>query len=92
MSADCNDDDDGYEVPAPGSYREGERFEKMRKEYIDYVQSRLPKYVELADILLDEYSLSDAARVLGKPRSSLASQRKKLLHLAHEFIDRNLIV
>ena len=57
----------------------------MRKDFLALVKKRAPKLHRLASLLTLEYSKSEAARELGLPVSTVASQVKKLQELLTEF-------
>ncbi len=81
---------ESYEVPAPDGYGEGDRYERMEAGFIAYVHDRNPKLEDLARLLLQEYTRSEAARELGMPLSTAGSRREKLMELCREFLDTTL--
>ena len=82
---------ESYEAPSPEGYMDGDRYERAKAGFVEYVRERNPKLVDLAELLLKEYSRSEAARMLDMPLSTAGSRREKLMALCREFLDSTII-
>ena len=80
-----------YEAPAPANYYEGERYERMREAFLEYVQEHNDKLTDLAELLTLDYNRSEAARELGMATSTAASRRELLKDLCRQFLDSTII-
>ncbi len=80
-----------YEPASPAGYMEYYDYEKLARLFVAYVRERKPKLANLAELLAQEYSRSEAARELNIPASTAQSRRKKLYELYLEF-RANLII
>ena len=76
-----------YEVPAPRSNYAGDRYEELAEGFVAYIKEHKPRLLPLAEKLVQEYDLSDAAEELGKSTSTTFSQKEKLKELVTEFLD-----
>ena len=87
-----NEDGDitSYEPAAPEGYMEYYDYDKLSRLFVAYVRQEKPKLADLAELLAQEYSRSQAARKLNIPTSTAGSQRDKLKELCRDFLD-NLI-
>lgn len=88
---DENGEIESYEAPAPDSSYEGERYERMREAFLDYVKEHNDKLTDLASLLTLEYNRSEAARELGMATSTAASRRELLKDLCRQFLDSTII-
>lgn len=79
-----------YEIPAPRSNFAADRYEEIRKQFLDLVRERNAKLLPLAELLTDEFTKSEASRELGLATSTVGSKTDKLKGLVTEFLD-NLI-
>ena len=90
-----HEDEDGemesYEAPAPNNYYEGERYERMREAFLEYVQEHNDKLTDLASLLTLEFNRSEAARELDMATSTAASRRELLKDLCRQFLDSTII-
>ena len=82
---------ESYEAPAPSNYYEGERYERMREAFLEYVQEHNDKLTDLAELLTLDYNRSEAARELGMATSTAASRRELLKDLCRQFLDSTII-
>ena len=82
---------ENYEAPAPANYYEGERYERMREAFLEYVQEHNDKLTDLAELLTLDYNRSEAARELGMATSTAASRRELLKDLCRQFLDSTII-
>jgi len=84
-----NDDGDmeTYEVPAPKNCDAGDRYLELREEFVAFVKERNPNLAPLVELLTDEFTKSEAARLLGDATSTVGSRTDKLKELAFEFLD-----
>lgn len=86
-----HESDDGemetYEIPAPKNYYAGDRYLKLREEFIAFVKERNPKLALLARLLTDEFTKSETARELGDATSTVGSRTERLKALMTEFLD-----
>ena len=82
---------ESYEAPAPANYYEGERYERMREAFLEYVQEHNDKLTDLAELLTLDYNRSEAARELGMATSTAASRRELLKDLCRQFLDSTII-
>ncbi len=89
-----NDDGstENFEAPSPAYSYEGERYERMRTAFIDFVKERYPNLVDLAELLTLEFSRSEAARELDIPVSTAGSRREKLKKVCTEFLESTVIL
>ena len=83
---------ESYEAPAPANYYEGERYERMREAFLEYVKEHNDKLTDLAELLTLEYNRSEAARALDMPASTAASRRELLKELCRQFLDSTIII
>ena len=90
-----HEDEDGemesYEAPAPNNYYEGERYERMREAFLEYVKEHNDRLTDLAELLTLDYNRSEAARELGMATSTAASRRELLKDLCRQFLDSTII-
>ena len=82
---------ENYEAPAPANYYEGERYERMREAFLEYVQEHNDKLTDLAELLTLDYNRSEAARELDMATSTAASRRELLKDLCRQFLDSTII-
>lgn len=82
---------EAYEVPAPRAYYAGTRYEELADEFVDFIREKKPKLAPLAEKLVQEYSLTDASKGLGKSTSTTFSQKEKLQELLTEFLDNAIL-
>ena len=66
-----------------------DRYPKLRKAFLAHLKQHTPKLLPLAALLTLEYSTSEAARKLGLPVSTAASQVKKLRPILNRFLADN---
>ena len=89
------EDESGETVPfepeEPQGYHDGDRYERICRAFVAFVREHDPKLAELADLLTQEYSKSEAARILGDARTTVNYRSEKLKTLATEFLDSFLI-
>lgn len=87
--------DDGemeaFEIPAPRNNYSADRYEALAEEFVAFIKERKPRLALLAEKLVQEYNLTDAAEELDKSISTTFSQRKKLQELVKEFLDTVII-
>jgi len=76
-----------YEPESPASYFEGDRYLRMRDGFVSFVRERDPELAALALLLTAEYSKSEIAAMTSDPRTTIVSRAKKLMGLAHEYLD-----
>lgn len=76
-----------FEVPAPRSNFAADRYLELRKQFVAFVKQRNPKLAPLTELLVDEFTKSEAGRELGLPSSTVTSRTDKLKELAQEFLD-----
>lgn len=78
---------EAFEVPAPRSNYAGDRYEELAEGFVAYIKEHKPRLLPLAEKLVQEYDLTDAAKELGKSTSTTFSQKEKLKELVTEFLD-----
>ncbi len=74
-----------YEPASPKGYMDGYDYERLARLFIAYVREKNPQLVELAELMVDGFSRSEAARKLNIPSTTAQSRRKKLGELYLEF-------
>ncbi len=74
-----------YEVPSPSYSFEGEKYEDLCDEFLDFISKHNPKLLDFARLLILEYTCSEAARLLNTPISTARGWREKLKRLYEEF-------
>ena len=89
---DENGEMESYEMPVPANYYEGERYERMREAFLEYVKEHNDKLTDLASLLTLEYNRSEAARELDMATSTAASRRELLKDLCRQFLDSTIII
>lgn len=67
-----------YEVPAPKSYYAADRYEKLKEQFLAFVEARNHKLLPLAELLTDELTKSEAARELGDAWGTVTSRADKV--------------
>lgn len=82
-----NGEMESFEVPAPRSNFAADRYLELRKQFVAFVKQRNPKLAPLTELLVDEFTKSEAGRELGLPSSTVTSRTDKLKELAKEFLD-----
>lgn len=82
-----NGETEPYEISAPESYYEADRYEDLADEFVAFITARKPRLSPLAEKLVKEHSLTEASQELGRPTSTVHSQIKKLQELLNEFLD-----
>ena len=80
-----------YEISAPESYYEADRYEDLADEFVAFITARKPRLAPLAEKLVKEHSLTEASQELGRPTSTVHSQIKKLQELLTEFLDNAIL-
>ncbi len=84
---DENGETEPYEPPTPRNYYAGDHYEELGKDFVDFIKMRKPKLAPLAELLVQQYNLTDASEKLNQSTSTVHSQRKKLEELMNEFLD-----
>ena len=86
-----SEDEDGelvsFEPANPTYYNDGDRYERIQRDWVAFVAEKDEKLKDLAELLSLENTRSEAAREIGIASSTAQSQREKLKILAQEFID-----
>ena len=88
------EDEDGetesYEATTPSNYYEADHYERICDDFLDYVQEHNASLTGLADLLIREYSRSEAARKLGIAVSTAGSRKEQLKELCRNFLDSTI--
>ena len=88
------EDEDGetesYEAMTPSNYYEADHYERICDDFLDYVQEHNASLTGLADLLIREYSRSEAARKLGIAVSTAGSRKEQLKELCRNFLDSTI--
>ncbi len=79
-----------FDFPSPKCYMDGMDYDKLAALFVAYVREKKPKLADLAELLAQEYTRSEAARMLKIPLSTAGSRRDKLMEMCQDFLD-NLI-
>ena len=64
-----------------------DRYEKLKEQFLAFVEARNHKLLPLAELLTDELSKSEAARELGDAWGTVTSRADKLKELLTEFLE-----
>ena len=84
---DENGDTVPYEPAAPEGYFSGDRFLRLRREFLAFVEDRNPKLAPLADALTAGFNKTEAAHLLDDARTTTNYRAEKLKALLTEFLD-----
>ncbi len=80
-----------FETATPDLYNEADRYMRLSPAFVDFVRVHAPELVDLASMLTQEFSRSDAARTLDIPISTAGSRKQRLMKLLLEFLDNCFI-
>ncbi len=75
-----------FDVASPVSPNESYRYQELSQRFLNYVKDRKPRLLDLAKLLLEGFSYSEAEKELGRRHSTIWSQIQHLKDLALDFI------
>ena len=85
------EDEDGkvteFEPEAPEGYGDGERYARILKDLIEYVAELDPEGAEMINLLEQNKSRREIAKILNKPKSTVIDKVNKLKPIVQEFLD-----
>lgn len=87
LSSLAGEDGETYDIPTPSSSPEGDRYERMCRDFERFVEARYPRLAPLAKALMREFTKSEYSRSSGVSTSSVSRQADKLKALVEEFLE-----
>lgn len=87
LSSLAGEDGEAYDIPASTASPEGDRYERMCRDFERFVEARSPRLAPLAKALMREFTKSEYSRSSGVSTSSVSRQAVKLKALVEEFLE-----